>query len=98
MRVDRLDGVGEVVWAEDYCLEGVVAGFFEGLARGEERGKRGMVSVKEIEKVSCSFSRDEWLQLLVELLETYEFSEEELSLISEHGDGHIDSLRQVLAA
>ena len=98
MRVDRLDGVGEVVWAENYCLEGVVAGFFEGLARGEKGVRRGMVSVEEIKKVLCSFSRDEWLQLLVELLETYEFSEEELSLISEHGDGHIDSLCQVLKA
>ena len=98
MRVDRLDGVGEVVWAEDYCLEGVVAGFFEGLVAGEKRDRRGVVSAKEIKKVLRSFSRDEWLQLLVELLETYQFSHEELSLLSEHGDRHIDSMRQVLRA
>jgi hypothetical protein len=37
------------------------------------------------------------LQFLVELLGTYNFSQEELSLIRDHGDGHIDRLQQVLA-
>ncbi|BBO70247.1 hypothetical protein DSCA_41770 [Desulfosarcina alkanivorans] len=31
MRLDRLDGVKEVVWAPDSCLEPVMAGFFQGL-------------------------------------------------------------------
>jgi hypothetical protein len=38
------------------------------------------------------------VQFLVELLETYNFSQEELSLVRDHGDGHIDHLQQVLAA
>jgi hypothetical protein len=37
------------------------------------------------------------MQFLVELLETYNFSQEELSLIRDHGYGHIDRLQQVLA-
>ncbi len=96
MRLDRLDGVGEVVWAEDYCLEGVVTGFFAGLAEGIKRRKRSISSVDEIRDLFCSFSREEWLQLLVELLATYTFSREEFSLIRDHGDAHIDSLQQVL--
>jgi hypothetical protein len=31
MRLDRLDGVGNIVWAEDFCLEASTRGFLEGL-------------------------------------------------------------------
>lgn len=31
MRLDRLDGVAEVVWAPDLCLEPMIEGFFQGL-------------------------------------------------------------------
>jgi hypothetical protein len=38
MRLDRLDGVGNVVWAEDFCLEASVRGFLDGLrSKGELR-------------------------------------------------------------
>lgn len=97
MRLDRLDGVGGVVWAEDSCLEGVVAGFFEGLAQGNERSKRGMPSVSEIQDLLRSFTKDEWVQLLVEFLGTYTFSQEELAHIRDQVEGHIEYLQQVLA-
>jgi hypothetical protein len=98
MRIDRLDGVGDVVWVEDYCLEGVVPGFFEGLTEGQGGSRRGMPSPLEIHALLQNFTGEEWLQFLVELLATYDFSQEELSLIRDHGDGHIDRLQQVLAA
>ncbi len=31
MRLDRLDGVGEIVWSDDVAVEGTLKGFFEGL-------------------------------------------------------------------
>lgn len=31
MRLDRLDGVGDVVWSDDLAVEGVLKGFFKGL-------------------------------------------------------------------
>ena len=96
MRIDRLDGVGDVVWAGDYCLEGVVLGFLEGLAEGEGGSRRGMPSPLEIHALFRNFTGEEWLQFLVELLGTYHFSQEELSLIRDYGDEHIDRLQQVL--
>jgi hypothetical protein len=97
MRIDRLDGVGDAVWAEDYCLEGVVPGFFEGLREGEGWGRRGMPSPSAIHAVLRSFSSEEWVEFLVELLGTYDFSREELFFIRDHGDGHLSRLQQVLA-
>lgn len=32
MRLDRLDGVGDIVWSNDIAVEGTLKGFFEGLA------------------------------------------------------------------
>jgi uncharacterized protein YozE (UPF0346 family) len=32
MRLDRLDGVGAIVWSDDIAVEGTLIGFFEGLA------------------------------------------------------------------
>ena len=97
MRIDRLDGVGDVVWAEDYCLDGVVLGFLQGLGEEEEgRGRRGMPPPAEIHALLRNFSGEEWMQFLVELLETYSFSQEELSLIRDYGDAHLERLRQVL--
>jgi len=36
MRLDRLDGIGDIVWAEDFCLEASVKGFLDGLRLKEE--------------------------------------------------------------
>jgi len=31
MRIDRIDGVGEMVWADDIAVQGTIDGFFKGL-------------------------------------------------------------------
>ncbi|MEW6136962.1 MAG: hypothetical protein AB1733_01935 [Thermodesulfobacteriota bacterium] len=31
MRLDRFDGVGEIAWAGDYCLDGAIQGFFDAM-------------------------------------------------------------------
>ena len=98
MRFDRLDGVGEVVWADDYCLEGVVAGFFEGLVLGNNaKARRGMPPQEEVRALLRSFAHDDWHQFMQEYLDTYDLSQEELSITQEHSDAHLNRLQQVLA-
>ncbi len=38
MRLDRLDGVGAVAWANDGCVQATLEGFMEGLRIKEQRG------------------------------------------------------------
>lgn len=38
MRIDRMDGVGEMTWLDEYAVEGVLKGFFSGLDRQVHRG------------------------------------------------------------
>jgi len=96
MRLDRLDGVGDVVWAEDYCLEGVVVGFLEGLALGDEKFRRGIPSGAVILDLLRSFTKKDWLQMLEQYLDIYELSQEELPLIQDHADTHLDKMKQVI--
>ena len=98
MRLDRLDGVGSVAWAGDYCLEGVLTGFLEGMAPENHEARRTIPAGGEILEVLRSFNREEWLQFLEECLGAYQFSREELSLVQEYGRAHLDKLQQVLAS
>jgi hypothetical protein len=97
MRIDRLDGVGQVVWAEDHCLKETITGFFAGLTEGNKGSRKDIPSAGEIRDLLRRFSRDEWLQFLVEMLGSYKFSQEELSLLRYHGDAHLGCLKELLA-
>jgi hypothetical protein len=97
MRLDRLDGVGKVVWADAYCLEGVITGFLEGLSSGAPKDREDLPAESDVLGLLRSFSGDEWKELMNEFLKTYSLSREELALIREHSDAHLDSVQQALA-
>lgn len=49
MRLDRLDGIGEMVWSDNIAIEGTLSGFFQGLAL---KSKDGLIpkQLKEVFK------------------------------------------------
>ncbi|MBW1979951.1 MAG: hypothetical protein JRJ12_01910 [Deltaproteobacteria bacterium] len=97
LRLDRLDGVGEVACANGAMLAPVVQGFLEGLAT--ENSKRGpdIPSRKEMSELLRSFSQNEWHGLMTEFFDTYGLSAEEFSVFAEEKDSHLNMLRDVLA-
>ncbi|MDO9565783.1 MAG: hypothetical protein Q7J15_03485 [Candidatus Desulfaltia sp.] len=38
MRLDRIDGVGDIVWSDDIAVQGTLKGFFQGLRRKDSTG------------------------------------------------------------
>ncbi|RZB35082.1 MAG: hypothetical protein SRB1_00850 [Desulfobacteraceae bacterium Eth-SRB1] len=38
MRLDRLNGVGDIVWSDDIAIQGTLKGFFQGLRRKDSTG------------------------------------------------------------
>ncbi|MFH1580713.1 MAG: hypothetical protein ABIC39_01340 [Pseudomonadota bacterium] len=38
MRLDRIDGVGDIVWSDDIAVQGTLKGFFQGLNRKDSTG------------------------------------------------------------
>jgi hypothetical protein len=93
MRLDRIDGAGELVWAEGAILEDVARGFFEAVS-----AKSGAPSPPVLRGILSAFSEEEWRQLLVELLRCYTFSPEELELIHREVEMHTRQLRYILSS
>lgn len=59
MRIDRLDGTGELAWAGPECLVGVIRGFVE--AWEARRGNTNLPGVREILSLFLDLSPDERL-------------------------------------
>ncbi len=59
MRIDRLDGTGELAWAGPECLSGVIRGFVE--AWETRRGNRDLPKAREIFSLFLGLSPDERL-------------------------------------
>jgi hypothetical protein len=91
MRLDRLDGVGEVVWADDSSVLPTLQGFFEGLQSKEACKKLGY----DILNVLQSFSPDEMKQTFSPLIDMYEGTEDH-PVIIKYLDRHIDVLTATL--
>ena len=98
MRLDRLDGVGETVWLDDFAVSATVKGLFEGLRLREKNGN-GTAAVRTDALLSLmqSFDKPEFAQIFDPLLAHYAAQDSnDMELISAHMADHISFLRQAL--
>jgi len=92
MRIDRLDGVGEIVWSDDVALRGILKGFFEALAL------KPIISVFEEPLDHCfrqhllSCSRADFLDLNYAIVHTYPLQAPEVPVIRQHLGKHVEGL------
>lgn len=92
MRIDRLDGVGEIVWSNDIALKGILKGFFEGLAL------KPQISVFPEPLDHCfrqhllSCSRGDFFDLNHAIVHTYPLQAPEVPVIRKHLGKHVESL------
>lgn len=96
MRLDRVDGVGEVVWDPACCLDSVGAGFFEGIEATAAKGNKGMPAPSDLLDIFRRFAKAEWFELLAEAVETYRFAGEEVALILKNADPHLEQVQEAL--
>jgi len=59
IRLDRLDGVGEPAWLEDFAVHAAVAGFFAGLAATQAEDRLMIGSVADFLEIMQSFDAQE---------------------------------------
>jgi len=92
MRIDRLDGVGEIVWSDDVALKGILKGFFEALALKPEIG----VFAKSLDDcfrqhlLACSPA--DFLDLNHAIAYTYPSQAPEVPVIRQHLEKHVEGL------
>ena len=94
MRLDRLEGIGDTVWADDHCLEASVKGFFEGL-RKKPAIRRLFGSEQELLKILRSFQKEDFSATFMPLIELYEGTAD-FPVLTAHLDRHVDTLHAIL--
>ena len=97
MRLDRVDGVGEPVWAQDQAVQATLEGFFDALRimRGEGRGELG--EGPDLLTLLKKFSKEELHTLYDPLVESYrEEKPEDFKVVERNLEDHIATLWRAL--
>ncbi len=94
MRLDKLDGVGDTVWAEDFCLEASVKGFFDGLKLKEE-SKDHFGSGKKFLKILKTFTQEDYKNSFRPLVALYKETGD-YPVILKNLDRHVEILHAIL--
>ncbi len=94
MRLDKLDGLGKVVWADDTCLEAAVTGFLEALKLKEEL-KNYIGSAEDFLGLLKSFGEDEIKITFNSIIDLYT-GEEDLPVLIENLEEHVRKLHAIL--
>jgi hypothetical protein len=99
MRLDRLNGVGDIAWSDDVAVKGTLKGFFKGLSK-----KPRIIAFPEpadvfFKKYLLSCKKSDLHDLSVAMLNTYNPAAPELPVIRLNMDKHIevlhDAIRQI---
>jgi hypothetical protein len=92
--MDKIDGVGEVSWADDFSVDATIQGFCEGLTE-KDNFKRHPERHGEFISLLKSFTLDELKASYNPLLDLYEGTKD-LPVIGDHLDSHTKKLHEVI--
>ncbi|MBA4392462.1 MAG: hypothetical protein C0407_02810 [Desulfobacca sp.] len=95
MRLDRLDGVGEIVWAGKECLDMTWEGFLEALQLKEKEGILPPGFQKSFIEWLRDFSQGDLVERFCALLESYDPEAPDLSVIRENLVPHIQGVSEI---
>ena len=91
MRLDREDGVGDIIWADDDSVAAVLEGFFRGI--GDNLAEEFVTNFK---KYLLSCSRDDLTDLLDAIMRSYNPEMPEIRVVGENLDRHAAILHAAL--
>jgi hypothetical protein len=94
MRLDKLDGLGEVVWAGDTCVKATLTGFFEALKLKVEL-KNYFDQEEDFASLLQSFSQEELKAIFNPLIDQYRGTED-FPVIMSNIDGHVSEIYTTL--
>ena len=92
MRLDRLDGVGDIVWADDQALQGTLIGCLNALARKENIPALPDTPLRCFYHFLSMCSKTDLRELSKSLLNRLSSDSPEITVINEHLDRHVDTL------
>ncbi len=89
-RLDKLDGIGKVVWADNFTIEATLSGFFEALKLKGDRKNDYRLSNKFLNLLK-SFKKEDLCNTCNPILELYRGTKD-LKIIKSNLDEHIEKL------
>ena len=96
IRLDKLDGVGETVWAGNLAVDAATEGFFEALGIMEATGRYNLGQAENLRSLLKSFDEEELERLFQSLYSLYqEDNPSDFSVIQENLKSHIQQLYNV---
>ena len=92
MRLDRLDGTGEIVWSDKVAVEQSLKGFLDALALKSPGSLLAEPLVDCFQQHLSSYTRSELLELNRALVTQYHPRSPDLAVIQQHLAQHVDDL------
>jgi hypothetical protein len=89
MRLDRLDGTGETVWAPNYCIPPVVSGFLDGLTANSSVGGNSLQIRDDFVSLLKKISPGNLAELFSIVTRSYHGDAPDVPVISKHLADHI---------
>jgi hypothetical protein len=97
MRLDKLDGVGETVWAGDSCVNAITEGFFDAIRIMEAEGRYHLGRPNDLLSLLRSFGEEEIRNLFYPLEDWYhEGDPAEFTVIQANLRNHVKFLYHAL--
>ncbi len=96
IRLDRLDGVGEIAWAGDRAVLGTLKGFFSGLARKSTENQITDAFIPQFHEYLASQSEADLYELATALITAYHPKAPDIPVIQRNLDSHIRVLYQAV--
>ena len=97
MRLDKLDGLGEAIWAGSYSIQAALEGFFEALHTMDSEGRYDLGKVEDLLSILKSFTHEEVHALFRPLREAYQEEEPgDLLVIEKNLGDHTEQLFRVI--
>jgi hypothetical protein len=89
MRLDRLDGVGAVAWADDECVDATLGGAVEGLRIKEQKGIVGIGFVDAFIQHCSSLAKEDLSDRFHALIDACDQAAPDTPVIRDHFERHI---------
>jgi hypothetical protein len=93
-RLDRIDGVGDFVWLGESFLRAIMRGFMKALLAKDYKGHDITQFCHNFVKIGHSKTIQEWTEMFVQLLASYDKRAPDFQVISENLVDHIFSVFQ----
>ena len=96
MQIDRLDGVGELVWLDSFVIAATLRGFFKGLERKEQADMLPAGFAESLRTYLSRIAKSELSILVCAMAERLPSASPERALAIAHAKSHTEALYQML--